>query len=160
MCTSFFERACTLAQRKPIWIPVMWGCRIYRLYFSRGVNECRGYDTKQYLRVRLQSSLLLVSGPLWPEVVVSVRIQCIGQIERFNYFLCWNHSTMSKLNDSCWLVGWLCGFLWHINLSRLFNAKSIFMQIVLFQTIQFSMGTQFNWQKHFYFKRFSLFKQF
>ena len=26
-----------------------------------------------------------------------------------------------------WLVGWI---LWHINLCRLFNAKSIFMQIV------------------------------
>ena len=25
-----------------------------------------------------------------------------------------------------WLVGW---FLWHINLCRLFNAKSIFMQV-------------------------------
>ena len=34
-----------------------------------------------------------------------------------------------------WLVGWV---LWHINLCRLFNAKSIFMQIVLFQKIQFS----------------------
>ena len=56
-----------------------------------------------------------------------------------------------------WLVGWV---LWHINLCRLFNAKSIFMQIVLFQTIQLSMNTQFNCQKHFYFKQFSLFKQF
>ena len=35
-------------------------------------------------------------------------------------------------NNSCslsWLVGW---FLWHINVCRLFNAKSIFMQIVLY----------------------------
>ena len=55
-----------------------------------------------------------------------------------------------------WLVGWL---LWYINLCRLFNAKSIFMQRDLFQTIQFSMSTQFNCQKHFYFKQFSLFKQ-
>ena len=39
-----------------------------------------------------------------------------------------------------WLVGWV---LWHITLCRLFNAKSIFMQIVLFHTIQFSMNTQF-----------------
>ena len=29
-----------------------------------------------------------------------------------------------------------------------------------FQTIQFSMSTQFNYQKHFYFKLFSLVKQF
>ncbi len=46
--------------------------------------------------------------------------------------------------------------LWHINLCRLFNAKFIFMQIVLFQTIQFNISTQFNFQKHFHFK---LFKQ-
>ena len=39
------------------------------------------------------------------------------------------------------LVGWV---LWHINLCRLFNAKSIFKQIsVLFQTIQFRINTQF-----------------
>ena len=31
---------------------------------------------------------------------------------------------------------------------------------VLFQTIQFSISTQFNYQKHSYFKLFSLVKQF
>ena len=36
----------------------------------------------------------------------------------------------------CWLVVWV---LWHINLCRIFNAKSVFMKIVLFQTI----STQF-----------------
>ena len=41
------------------------------------------------------------------------------------------------------LVGWV---LWHINLCRLFNTKSIFIQIALFQTIQFSMSTQINCQ--------------
>ena len=35
----------------------------------------------------------------------------------------------------CWLVVWL---LRHFNLCRLFNTKSIFMKIVLFQTIQLS----------------------
>ena len=45
--------------------------------------------------------------------------------------------TMSAKASSM-LVGWV---LWHINLCRLFNTKSIFMQIVLFQTIQFSMST-------------------
>ena len=47
------------------------------------------------------------------------------------------------------MVGW---FLWHINLCRLFDTKSIFMQIALFKKIKFSMSTQFNCQKHFYFK--------
>ena len=52
------------------------------------------------------------------------------------------------------LVGWLVGVwvLWHINLFRLFNTKSISMQIVLFQTIQFRMSTQFNCQKTFPFQ--------
>ena len=56
-----------------------------------------------------------------------------------------------------WLVVWV---LWYINLCRLFNAKSCFMQILQFQIIPFSISTQFNCQKHFYFKQFSLFMQF
>ena len=48
------------------------------------------------------------------------------------------------------LVGWV---LWYINLCRLFNAESIFMQkSVLFQTIQFSLSTRFNFQKTFLFQ--------
>ena len=39
------------------------------------------------------------------------------------------------------LVGYLG--LWHINLCRLLKAKSVFMKIVLFQTIQLSISTQF-----------------
>ena len=52
------------------------------------------------------------------------------------------------------LVYWV---LWHINLCRLFNAKSILCKYsFLFKTIQFSINIQFNCPKHFYFK---LFKQ-
>ena len=56
-----------------------------------------------------------------------------------------------RMVRQCWLVVWV---LWHINLYRLFNAKSIFIQIVnsLFQTIQFSMSIQFNCQKTFLFQ--------
>ena len=45
-----------------------------------------------------------------------------------------------------WLGGWV---LWLINLCRLVNAKAVYMpkKSVLFQTIQFSMSTQFNCQK-------------
>ena len=39
------------------------------------------------------------------------------------------------------MVGWL-GFMAYQPL-KLFNAKSIFMKIILFQTIQFSISTQF-----------------
>ena len=53
-----------------------------------------------------------------------------------------------------WLVYWV---LWHINLCRLFNAKSILCkQSVRLKTVHVSISTQFNGQKRFYFK---LFKQ-
>ena len=44
--------------------------------------------------------------------------------------------------------------LWHINFCRLFNAKSIFFtnKQFYFKTIQFSISTQFNCQKHFCFQ--------
>ena len=58
------------------------------------------------------------------------------------------------------IMPWYDWVLWHINLCKLFNAESIFMKIVLFQTIQFNMSTQFNCQKRFYFKLFSLVKLF
>ena len=38
------------------------------------------------------------------------------------------------------VVGWV---LRNINTCRWFNAKSIFMQMILFKKIQFSMSTQF-----------------
>ena len=46
---------------------------------------------------------------------------------------------VTVLNIFGWLVLWV---LWHINLCRLFNAESIFMKIVLFETIQFRKSTQ------------------
>ena len=59
------------------------------------------------------------------------------------------------------LVGWWVGWvLRYINLCRLFNAKSVFIETVSFISyFQFKISTQFNRQRHFYFKLFSLFKQ-
>ena len=53
-------------------------------------------------------------------------------------------SPIKKKHDKSKLVVWV---FWQFNLCRLFNAKSIFMLIVLFQTIQFSTITQFNCPK-------------
>ena len=52
-----------------------------------------------------------------------------------------------------WLVVWA---LWHINLCRLFNAKSIFMKIVLFQTIQFSISMQLKCKYSLFVKNISI----
>ena len=52
---------------------------------------------------------------------------------------------------------WLDWVLWHINYCRLFNTRFIFyIKTVLFQTVQFSISTQFKRQKQFYFKLFNL----
>ena len=39
-------------------------------------------------------SLPLLSGPLWPGMVVPVRVPSMGQIEKFNYI--WNHLIVCK----------------------------------------------------------------
>ena len=55
-----------------------------------------------------------------------------------------------------WLVGWV---LWHINFVGYLMPNPFLCKLsVLFQTIQFRKSTQFNCQKHFYFKLFSLVK--
>ena len=57
--------------------------------------------------------------------------------------------------------GWLVGF-YDISTFVGYLTPNPFLckMYVLFQTIQFSMSTQFNCQRQFYFKLFSLFKQF
>ena len=45
-----------------------------------------------------------------------------------------------------WLFGWLVGFYGISTFVGYLTPNPIFMQIVLFQTIQFSMSTQFNCQ--------------
>ena len=74
------------------YCPVGWGCRIHRVHLCRGVrpypNECPGYDIKKSdgeVPVMLElwgtqspSSLLLLSGPLCPEVVAPDRAQSMG----------------------------------------------------------------------------------
>ena len=81
-------------------------------------------------------------------IYIYIYTGCVCDISKYEW----------KALNSCWLVGWV---LWHINLCRLFNAKSIFIQIissvsnnsVLHEYTVLSL-------KHFYFKVFNLFKQF
>ncbi len=54
------------------------------------------------------------------------------------------NQSINQFPTSTVMIGFLVVLgLWHINLCRLFNAKSIFMKIDLFQTIQFGISTQF-----------------
>ena len=55
-------------------------------------NKCPGYDSKQtdggdqvleLWELWNTPSLELIPGPIWPRVVVSVRVQSMGQIELF-----------------------------------------------------------------------------
>ena len=65
-------------------------------------------------------------------------------------------SAMLICEEGClagWLVVWV---LWHLKLCRLYNAKSIFMKIVLFQTIQSSRSTQFKCMYSLFVKNFSI----
>ena len=62
----------------------------------------------------------------------NVTYKCAGDVQKVMY----KHLLIQNLyyitNKAFWLVGWLVGWLglWHVNLCRLFNAKSIFMKIV------------------------------
>ena len=60
--------------------------------------------------------------------------------------------------------GWLAGCLGFYGISTfvgyLMLNPFLYKQSVLFQAIHFSISTQFNCQKYFYFKLFSLVKQF
>ena len=61
---------------------------------------------------------------------------------------------------SCWLVGWL-DFMTYQPLEVIYRQIHFYLnnQLYLKKNL-FSMSTQFNGQKHFYFKVFSLDKQF
>ena len=74
--------------------PVSWGCKIHCLLLYRGLKlpkECSGYDTKQSddeAPVMLElwemwstSSLQLLTGSIWREVVALDRVLFMGQIE-------------------------------------------------------------------------------
>ena len=59
----------------------------------------------------------------------------------------------------------ICLFVWLVEFNCISNfvgnlmPNPFFIQVVQFQTNRFSISTQFNWQKHLYFKQFSLVKQ-
>ena len=61
----------------------------------------------------------------------------------------------------CWLVSQLVVEFYDISTVLGYVTPNPFLckYLVLFQTIQFSMNTQFNCQKYFYFQLFSLIKQ-
>ena len=54
-------------------------------------------------------------------------------------------------------VFWFGLVWWHMNHWKLFNSiPFLYIKLVLFQTLPFSISTQFKYQKQFYFKQFNL----
>ena len=84
------------------------GYRICCTWQTANVEEV--FDLKEF-----PNSLGIDVNKPWNEIFIHNICQ-----DKYNYEL--------TKNKWCWLVGWLIGWvLWHINLCRLFNAKSIFM---------------------------------
>ena len=123
-----------------------------RLYYSRKIELHR--KGKKSRTVRITPILIC------PSVLITVRRVHYGEMSKAPTILLWHINPYRlfvatyclyvyiKGIGSTQFVGWLVVWiLWHINLCRLFNAKSIFMKIVLLQTIQFSMNTSLNGSK-------------
>ena len=88
------------------------------------------------------------------DIFPSIYLFCSSSVKHsfLQTFLIYIHLFISYIYTR-WLVGWI---LWHINLCRLFNAKSMFLKIVLFQTIQFKISTEFNCKNSLIVKNISI----
>ena len=75
----------------------------------------------------------------------------------YSAFFRWNLNCSTRESFNNRLVVWLD--VWVLRVSTLMPNWFLYKSI-LFQTILFSMSTQFDCQKHFYVNLFSLFKQF
>ena len=89
----------------------------------------------------------------------SLKIATLHITSNWVYFMC-NGGQNDQSVFFIWSVGWLFRFYGISTVAGYLRSNLFFMKILLFQTIQFSRNTQFNCQKHFYFKLFSLVKQF
>ena len=58
---------------------------------------------------------------------------------RDNCYIDFGKNNLAKVRMTQSAVRVVVGVLWHINICRLFNAKSTFLQIVLFQTIRYTV---------------------
>ena len=120
------------------------GCYITRSIFDQLKGKRKRLTEDSFFDPCVSSSAFLKPLLLYPSVhfgfllpkrkanyILWIRVVCFSLLLVLVGFVC--------------LVGWLVvvWVLWHINLCRLFNAKSIFMNILLFQTIQFHISTQF-----------------
>ena len=87
--------------------------------------------------------------PLFQSVHIYLSIYQFSLVSLFNDqspfvgYLMLKPSLYRNIRLVGWLVVWV---LQHIHFFRLFNAKSIFMRILLFQTIQFSISTPFKYK--------------
>ena len=135
------------------WCPLLmdWCCQCVKLAVNRSGNKgwigldmlgCRVNVLVPWVRSVLAMSKQMKSSK-WCPPLMDWCCQCVklAVIRSGNKGWIARYCCMRLISLFLW-VGWLG--LWHMNLYRLFNAKSIFMQITFpFQAIQFSISTQF-----------------
>ena len=114
----------------------------------------RGKDSRKILRIRGGTGrldMLILSKDItsWYDTKTNVEIMLRSDVLRLPVTI--------KYQFVCLLV-WVYGISTLVGYFML--NLSLYKYTVLFQTIQFNISTQFNCQKHFYFKLFILIKQF
>ena len=94
-------------------------------------------------KVNIQQTRTSRKWMLFPNSRVKVDTRCSWLTTRKTIRFLIEKRKAGKCHQHTVYKNWLVGFLWHINFCRLFNTKSIFMNIVPFQAIQFSISTDF-----------------
>ena len=94
---------------------VSWSCRIHWLHLWRGIRSLPQMSVLGMIIIWWWGSNLgalrnintpplpLLQGPLWPKVVVHVRVPSIGQIYLFNHLLYLKPFSCVQTNDQNWI---------------------------------------------------------
>ena len=113
--TGYFKNFDIIQDVLGVSSPVSWGIKIDWLHLSRGVSSPSphpGYDTKpsddeapilELWWMWSTHSLPLLLGPLWPEMVVPIRVLSMGLTELFNDLLYLKLFNCVQTNDWYWI---------------------------------------------------------
>ena len=83
---------------------VSWSFRIYQMHLCRSCeyleHDSRPSDVLGLWQMWSTHSLSLLRGPLWPRVVIPIRVLSMGQIELLNYLWYLKPLNCVQTNDS------------------------------------------------------------